>query len=342
MGPNQNLRAPVTLNFKTALVTGGGGFLGSHLVQALKARGVEVRSFSRKTYSSLEKMGVHQFSGDLSDFASVEKAVKDCEVIFHTAGLVGLVGNPEEFYNANVLGTENIIKACRLHGVRRLVFTSSPSVVFNGQDMDGVNESVPYAQHFESHYPKTKAEAEKVVLAANDSSLFTVALRPHLIWGPHDPHIISRILSRAQSRMGIKRIKGPPKRVDFSWVTDVALAHLLAAEKLVEPQVVGGKVYFISQGDPISFWDFADEILSIHGFPKIKREIPAGLALMAATVLEKIFSVLNLGEPPYTRFLVKELCTSHWFDISAARKDLGYSPSMTMKEAFELYKDQCK
>ena len=123
-------------------------------------------------------------------------AVAGCDIVFHVAAKAGVWGPYDAFYRANVLGTKNVIAACRQNGIRRLVHTSSPSVVFDGTDMEGVDESVPYPDHYEAFYPQTKAEAEQLVLQANDDTLATVALRPHLIWGPEDNHLVPRILER--------------------------------------------------------------------------------------------------------------------------------------------------
>ncbi len=196
-----------------ALVTGGGGFLGKAIVKLLLARGDQVRSFSRNTYPALAELGVEQQSGEIGDAAAVVRAVEGCDIVFHVAAKAGVWGPYEEFYRANVLGTRNVIEACRQHGIRRLVYTSSPSVVFDGTDMEGVDESVPYPEHFEAFYPQTKAEAEQLVLQANDDTLATVALRPHLIWGPEDNHLVPRILERgARGRLAPHRHARMPGR----------------------------------------------------------------------------------------------------------------------------------
>src|SRR5688572_21117546 len=172
-----------------ALVTGGGGFLGGAIVRRLLERGDRVRSFSRNEYPALRALGVDCYRGDLADRQAVAGVVAGCAVVFHVAAKAGVGGRYRDYYRANVVGTQNVIAACRREGVKRLVYTSSPSVVFNGQDMEGVDETVPYPEHYEAHYPKTKAMAEQIVRRANGTELATVALRPHLIWGPRDNHL---------------------------------------------------------------------------------------------------------------------------------------------------------
>src|SRR4051812_32535076 len=160
-----------------ALVTGGGGFLGGAVVRLLRQRGDSVRSFTRSAYPWLDELGVEQSLGDLADLESVERAVSGCDVVFHVAAKAGVWGRYSDFFDTNVTGTLNVIAACKKHGVRRLVYTSTPSVVHSGTDNEGANESLPYPRHFDAPYPETKAKAEKAVLAANGPDLATVSLR---------------------------------------------------------------------------------------------------------------------------------------------------------------------
>ena len=315
-----------------ALVTGGGGFLGSAIVKKLVHRGISVRSFSRGNYAFLKDWGVEALQGDVGHFPDVERACKGCDIIFHVAAHAGLWGPYPDFHRSNVVGTENVLKAAQRLGITKLVHTSSPSVVFAGRDMEGVDESVPYAEHYKSPYPKTKALAEKIVLGANSSFLATVALRPHLIWGPGDPHLVPGILARGK---GFKRIGKANKLVDFTFIEDAAEAHLLAAEALNPGSVVAGKAYFISQDEPMDLWQFVDRILEIGKLPRISASVSPVVAYAAGGLLEFIHRLFHLeGEPRVTRFLVEELSTAHWFDISAAKNDLGYKPSLTMEQAF--------
>jgi nucleoside-diphosphate-sugar epimerase len=318
-----------------ALVTGGGGFLGGAIVRALKARGHEVRSFSRGHYPQLTALGVEEFQGDLTDPTAVAAAAEGCYLVFHVAAKAGIWGPYEEYYRANVTGTENVIAACRKHHISRLVYTSSPSVVFDGRDMEGVNESVPYPKHYETHYPNTKAQAEQLVLLANSVNFATTALRPHLIWGPGDNHLIPRLLARARAGQ-LRRVGDRPNRVDSIYVDNAAQAHVLAAEKLVPGSANAGKAYFISQGEPVPLWDLINRILAAAGLPPVEKQISSGMAYAAGTVLEWVHGALRLrGEPRMTRFLARELSTAHWFDISAARRDFGYVPSISIAEGLE-------
>ncbi|VTS03709.1 NAD-dependent epimerase/dehydratase family protein [Tuwongella immobilis] len=314
------------------LVTGGGGFLGSAIVRQLRQRGVQVVSMSRKSYPELEQIGVQQISADLEDAKAVSEAISGCESVFHVAAKAGIWGLESEYHRANVVGTEHVIAACRTHGVKRLVFTSSPSVTFAGTDQEGVDESEPYPETYLAPYPKTKAIAERLALAANGATLAVVALRPHLIWGPGDPHLVPRLVERAKQGK-LRRIGNRPNRVDTIFVENAAEAHLQAWERLAPGSTVAGKAYFLSQGEPMPLWDFINQILQIAGVPPVTRSIPAGLAVFAGGLLEWWYRTTGRrGEPPMTRFVARQLSTAHWFDLSAARRDFGYAPKISTAE----------
>lgn len=322
-----------------ALVTGGGGFLGSAIVRQLLKRGDQVVSYSRGDYPQLAELGVEQRRGDLSDLNSLAEAAKGCDIVFHVAAKAGIWGRFDEYFSANVAGTENVIAACKLLSIERLVYTSSPSVVFDGSDVEGGDESLPYPAHFEAHYPHTKALAEQAVLAANSKSLATVSLRPHLIWGPDDNHLVPRIVAKGQAGK-LRRIGTRPCLVDTVYVENAAEAHLNAADRLAPGSPPAGKAYFITNGEPVPVWEMVNGILAAAGLPPVTRQIPPFAAYAAGAVCEKIWKAMNLsGEPPMTRFVARELATAHWFDISAARRDLGYTPRISTAEGLKLLRE---
>ncbi len=314
------------------LVTGGGGFLGKAIVKLLLKQGKEVCSFSRNIYPQLTELGVEQFVGDIEDLSAVIKATDGCDLVYHVAAKAGVWGSYEEFYQPNVVGTRNIIQACRHCNISKLVYTSSPSVVFDGSDMEGIDESAPYPDHYLSAYPQTKAEAEQLVLAANDTSLATVALRPHLIWGPEDNHLVPRILERGRAGK-LRQIGNRPCLVDTVYIDNAAAAHVLAAEKLSLGSVVAGKVYFVSNDEPLPLWDIINRILAAGGLPAVEKSISPRVAFMAGFLLEAFYRLFRLsGEPRMTRFVAKELSTIHWFNLSAARQDFDYQPKVSIEE----------
>lgn len=322
-----------------ALVTGGGGFLGGAVVRRLRERGDEVVSFSRSKYPLLDALGVPQFSGDIADEAALTAAAQGCDIIFHVAAKAGIWGDYSEYYRANVTGTEAVIAACRASGIQRLVATGSPSVVFNGNDIEGGDESLPYPDHFEAHYSRTKMLAERLVLQADSPDLATVSLRPHLIWGPGDNHLVPRIIAKAKAGR-LLRIGNRPCLADTVYIDNAAHAHLLAGDRLQPGSQIAGKTYFITNDEPVPLWDMVDKILAAGGLPPVKGRISAQYARLIGIGCETIWGILRLsGEPPMTRFVANELSTAHWFDISAAKRDLGYCPEITIEEGLKRLRE---
>ena len=315
-----------------ALVTGGGGFLGGAIVRRLVERGWAVRTFQRGHYQRLDEMGVDQIRGDIADIDAVSGAVDACDIVFHVAAKVDPWGSYKPFHRTNVVGTENVLTAMRSTGVPKLVFTSTPSVIHSGGDLAGIDESAPYPEHFEAAYPQTKAMAEMAVLAANDDELSTVALRPRLIWGPEDTNLVPQLVARAKS--GQLRLVGDGSNlVDTVYIDNVVDAHLLAAERIAPGAPCAGRPYFISNGEPRPMKEIINGILAAAGLPAVERSVPIKAAVAAGAVFENIYKVFpNKRGPKMTRFVARNFATAHWFDISAARRDLGYEPRITIEE----------
>ncbi|MBB5957319.1 nucleoside-diphosphate-sugar epimerase [Saccharothrix tamanrassetensis] len=314
------------------LVTGASGFLGRAVCRVLLRHGYAVRGFQRHHHPALHHLGVEQVLGDLRDPDHVHRAVDGCAAVVHTAAKAGHWGKAEEYHQINAGGTDHVLDACRAHGVDRLVHTSSPAVVHRGRDLDGVDESVPYATRFRSPYPASKAIAEQHVLAANSPTLATVALRPHLIWGPEDPHFLPRLT--AQARAGrLRHLGRTSKKIDTVHVVNAARAHLLALQRLTPGAPIAGKAYFITQGHPLPVDLVINGLLIAAGLPPEQRRVPRPPARLAGTAVELAFRLTNrAAEPPITRFLMDQLGTAHWFDITAARTDLGYHPEVGLLE----------
>lgn len=328
-----NAAAPVQPPAGPALVTGGTGFLGRRIVDRLLAQGREVAVTARAPAPDLEARGVRLIRAPLEDSGAVSAACAGAETVFHVAARVGVWGRYSDYHRANVLGTRAVIEGCRAHGVRRLVHTSTPSVVYNGRDLSGADESLPLTHRCPSPYPLTKAAAEAEVLAAHSAGLGTVALRPHLIWGTGDPHLVPRILASARS--GRLRIVGEGRnRVDMVHVENAADAHIAAEAALCAPgSPAGGRAYFITNGEPVVFWDWINGLLAALGEPRAEGRISLRTASLLGAAWEAAWAVLRLrGDPPMTRFVASELALDHWFDITAARRDLGYVPRVGMAE----------
>jgi nucleoside-diphosphate-sugar epimerase len=320
-------------NTMRALVTGGGGFLGRYIVEQLRARGDEVRVFSRQRYRDLEALGVESRTGDLQDAFAVSQACVGIDVVFHCAALPGIWGSWKRFHGVNTLGTRHVLEACQRHGVPRLIFTSSPSVVFDGQDHFGADESLPYARRFLGHYPHTKALAERLVLESNgEEGVATCALRPHLIWGPRDTQLVPRLIERAR-RGFLRRVGDGRNLISMAYVENVAQAHLQAADALSLTSPVAGQAYFINEPEPVNLWDWINTLLSLAGLPPVTRSISAAAATLVGATLEGIHSLLGLSsEPRMTRFLAAQLSRSHWYRIDKAVRDFGFAPRVSVAE----------
>ena len=317
-------------------MTGAGGFLGGAIARTLRDRGDDVRGFSRGTHSDLATYGIEQHRGDLADLDAVTDAARGVDIVFHAAAKVGAGGQAADFYDSNVTGTANVITACRESGVRGLVFTSTPSVVSGIGDIDGADESVEYATHYEADYGRTKAEAERLVLASTSDDFTTVALRPPLIWGPGDTSLFPRIIERAKSG-ALRRIKGPPKRQDITYIDDAVQAHLLAGDLLLAggegARLISGRPFFVSSGEPVEIWDFINGMLEVAGVAPVQRSVSLRTALVVGWVLETVHALSRAeGEPRMSRWIVRSLTSSRWFDIGAARRDLGYEPRVSMAD----------
>jgi len=276
---------------------------------------------------------------DLADARTVRNACEGVETVYHAAAKVGVWGALADYRAANVEGTQAIVNGCRDYLVPKLVYTSTPSVVFNGKDLSGADESLPYGRDIPCHYAATKAIAEQCVLAAHDrhpGRLKTVALRPHLIWGRGDPNLVPRVLERA--RAGRLRMVGDGQnKVDLSHIDNVLDAHLLAERHLDSPEDnPGGKAYFISNDEPVNLWQWINELLAQAGIPVVKRQVSLETARRIGGACELIWKLMQIkSEPPMTRFVASELAKDHWFDISAAKRDLRYQPKVGMAKGMQ-------
>jgi len=315
-----------------ALVTGGGGFLGEALVRALLGRGDRVRILARGDYPSLRALGAVGVRGDVSDAAAVAGACEEMEVVFHTAALAGGWGRARDFEATNVTGTRQVLAGCERHRVRALVYTSTPSVVHVDRDLEGADESLPLATRFSAHYPRTKALAEREVLAAPVRS---ISLRPHLIWGPGDRHLLPRLLSRARAGR-LRQVGGRDVKTDTTYVDNCVHAHLLAADALLAGGVAANRAYFVSDDQPVGLWTMANRLLQAAGGPPVGPPVPAWVASALGAVLEGVHGALGLAtEPVMTRFAASQLSHAQWFDLSAIKRELGYAPRVSIDEGLE-------
>ena len=307
-----------------AFVTGGLGFVGAELVEQLRNAGHRVTVASRQT-------GL-----DIGDRAGLVRAMAGHDTVFHVAAKAGVWGLRREFERTNIVGTENVIAACREVGAGRLIHTSSPSVVFDGGDHINARNDLPYPASYLADYPRTKAVAEQLVIAANGPELATTALRPHLVYGPGDPHLLPRLIARA--RAGRLRVVGDGKNmVSLTFVANAAAAHIQAAQSLIAHTApAAGRAWFVNDAEPVVLWEWLGSLFQRLGLPPVSKRIPASLAYAAGTLAEWGWAGLDLaGEPPMTRFVALQLATSHTYDSAPAREAFGFVPPVSGEEAFE-------
>ncbi len=318
------------------LVTGHGGFLGRAICKELISKGYEVRGLARNRYPELEELGVKSLQASAVDVAACEEASRGVDAVIHTAALAGVWGPAKSFELANVVATDNLLQSSLRNGVRAFVFTSSPSVTFGGMPQCNIDESAPYPDRWLCHYPRTKAIAEKQVLDANRFGHFsTCALRPHLIWGVGDPHLIPRVIDRCRS--GKLRCVGDGKNlIDTVHVQYAAIAHRLALERMLQhDRHAAGKAYFITDGSPIECWEWITDILESAGMKPPQKRISFAAAYRIGGILELMYRLAgSKKEPPMTRFVAAQLGVDHYFNITAARTILGYEPINDRSEQF--------
>lgn len=325
---------------KRAIITGGGGFVGKAIIKQLIERGVECIAIGRNRYPDVEAMGARSLPVDIRDSEKINKVVRNADTVFHVAALAGIWGSWQQYHSINVQGTENIITACRQNHISRLVYTSTPSVVFDSEDIEGGDERLPYPRNFLCNYARSKVLAEQMVLAANhdtqaSAQLSTCAIRPHLIWGPGDPHLIPRLLQKGKDRE-LKIVGHGENLVDISYVDNVAHAHVLAGIDLASSGVSAGKAYFVGQPEPVNLWQWINQLFIRVGIEPIGKTVPFPVAYGAGAVMEGVYTLLGRKkEPGMTRFLALQLAKSHYFSHEAIARDLGYAPVVSTAEGME-------
>lgn len=318
------------------LVTGGAGFLGRYIVEALQAQGHEVAVLCRGDYPLLRQQGVRLIQADLADQDAVRHACRGIERVFHVAAKTGPWGRYADFHRTNVLGTRHLIQACRANGVHKLIYTSSPSAVIGFDDLRGVNESLPYPVKRISAYQHTKMLAEQMVLAAHgQDGLVTTALRPHAIWGPRDTQLLPALIERHKAGK-LVRVGPGHNRISVSYVENAAWWHLQAAD--ADPDQAGRRVYFVNEAEPVNMWDWINGLLTSIGLPAVERALPYAGAYALGAACEAVFTMLPwLGEPRLTRAVAAVCAKDHYFDIAAAQRDLHLSSPVSMDEAHRRF-----
>jgi sterol-4alpha-carboxylate 3-dehydrogenase (decarboxylating) len=321
-----------------SLVTGGCGFIGRLLVDALVARGddVTVVDFAEKP----PRPDVRFLRVDLRDAQATRSFCAGQDVVFHNASIVHTRKSREEdVWAVNFGGARNVLAGCRTHGVARLVYVSSASAVYEGRDIENGDESLPYSRISQAPYADSKIAAEKEILKANGTDgLLTCAIRPHVVFGPGDERFLPAILARARTGRLKYAVGLGRKMSDFTYASNVADALVLADEKLLPGSAVAGNAYFITNGEPMGFWDFVGLVLQRLRLPPIRGRVPFPIAYAVAAAYEAADTLrggtLN-SENGLSRFAIRYMCTHHYFSIARARRDLGYAPAVSIADGIE-------
>lgn len=269
--------------------------------------------------------GARPIAADLRDTAAVIEACRGVDAVYHVGALSAPWGRAADFHAINVGGTAAVIEGCWRHAVRRLIYVSSPSVVFADADHRDLTESAPYPAHFTSVYSLTKKLGEDLVNAAS-ATFEKVIVRPKAMFGPGDRALLPRLIAAAQAQR-LPQIGDGHNRVDLTYVENVADALLLALDA---PAAVR-HTYFITNDEHIPLWTAIREALATLGLPCDLRRVSLPVALAAARAME-VHAALVGREPLLTRYTVQILARTQTYDISAARRDLGYLPRLSFAE----------
>ena len=325
------------------LITGAGGFLGRYIVKLLQAKGHIVYGLGRHEHQDLIDQGVKWFKADIRNYEQVLNATKDVDAIIHCASKIAMWGEWQEFLAINVEGTKNLLKAAKQNKVKKFVYTSTPSVVFGRESIEGGNETLPYPENSVSLYGRSKAIAENEVLTTDQNKLLTCALRPHLIFGPGDDHLVPRLVDAAQSNR-LKIIGDGTNQVDVIAVENAALAHVQALEALSTESQVKGQAYFVAQETPVKLWDFTNELLRIHKTKPVTKKISFKLAYAIGLIFEMMAKFFDYKKDklPMTRFVAMQLSKSHWYKHDKAKEHFGYHPKLSTQDALKNYEESLR
>lgn len=312
------------------LVTGAGSLLMRRLVELSLARGDEVTCVQRRPVTV--PAGVRVVAGDVRDAVVVAQAMAGCDAVVHGAARVGVTGTWDEFRSVNVDGTSVVLAAARRAGVQRFVHVSTPSVAHVGRSLVGEGaQPARTGRRGRAYYAESKALAEQVALSAGDDDLAVVAVRPHLVWGPGDTQLVGRIVAAAR-RGRLPLIAGGRALVDTTYLDNAAEALVAALDAVRPGSVVAGRAYLVANGEPRPIRDLLLGICHAMGERPRTVTVPAGMARVVGSVLERVWPRFTEAEPPLTRFVAEQMATAHWFDLSDTYRDLAWMPRISIDE----------
>jgi len=339
-----NIRSPKK---RLYLVTGGCGFIGSHLVRKLLQLGYRVRILDKvKQNSEQLPNGLESFVyGDIRNLEDCLLACNDVDCVFHMATMTELWGPPHLYQEVNVGGTENIIKACKQCNVAQLIYTSSSSVVMDGQDCQDGDETMSYPTRHLDTFSYSVCRAEQKIIAANGNKtkdglhrLLTCVLRPHFVFGPGDSHFMAQIIQKAKHGQLTHIIGEGHNLGDFTYIDNVVYAHVLASSKLSSCTAAQGQVYFVTNGEPIMFWSFIIKTMTMLGYSTPTKHISFNVAYVVACLMEFFYWLTGWlfgWKPVITRYMVVTMGCHQYFSHAKATQDLGYRPIVTLDEGIQ-------
>lgn len=321
-----------------SLVTGGCGFVGRHLVDALVARGDRVTVLDVNPTPHNEDAEYHK--SDITRLADCVEHLDGVDTIFHNASLVHTRDNQQDLvWAVNFEGTKNMLEAAQQKGVEKFVYVSSASVVYEGEDIQNGDESLGYSTIRQAPYAEAKIAAEKEVLRRNgEGGVRTVAIRPHVVFGPWDNRLLPTLLERARAGKLKLAVGRGDWLSDFTYVDNLIDALLAADDNLEEGGTAVGQAYFITNAEPMKFFDFVGDVLKELDLPPIKGHVPYRIAYAVAAVKEFVDTLRGgdlHADQGISRFAIRYMCTHHYFSVDKAHRDLGYTPRVSIQEGIK-------
>jgi nucleoside-diphosphate-sugar epimerase len=318
------------------IITGATGFVGRNLAECFHDEGMDVVATGRSSLkgAELRDKGIAFEKADIRETDQVVKAFSPADCVIHCAGKSADGGTYKEFYDANVIGTRNVVEACWKHGIKKIIFTSTPSMYYNGRDRLDIKENEPLPDRQITHYPRTKRIVEIELAALQEDGYKVIMFRPRALYGRYDNTIVPRILRLAEKKK-MPLINNGRALTDITYIdnfTDAVRTSLSA------PDDAWNEIYNISNGDPISMRDWFATVLEIFGRPFKPKNVPVGMAKAMAAIME-LASQLPFSNktPAMTRFTVGYMSTSMTMSIEKARQKLGWTPRVGNREGFKRY-----
>lgn len=321
---------------KKIVVTGGTGFLGKRLSEKLSEIGYDVTALGRndRVGIELEKNGIRYERVDLADKKKLNEIFRNVDIVFHCAAKSSLWGKYEEFYAANVIGTDNVIDAVKSNKVSRMVYVSSPTIYYDNEDFNDFNKVEKKPKKFINYYAETKWLAQEAVDRSYIEGLNTISIIPRGIFGPGDTSIFPRLL-KINERVGIPLIKNGEHIIELTYIDNVVDALILCIET---KESNFGKKYFITNNERFVFKELIKAAFKeVNVKPKFKKKNYIALKVVA-TIIESFYKLFGIWkEPPITKYSVEILYRNQMFDITNSVNELGYKPKISVEDGIKLF-----